>query len=293
MRRVLGLVFAFGIVGSCPLVGAEPADFTARPFQMRDDFGWEPLSDCVLQYYYDVPCPTYSWFWAYSGPCRGDIVGAFFNIGDMSTGTGQACDPADCMNLQRLRVLDFGGYGDVYPGLFSVEFDVYCSNDRGCPIGPSLWNSGACNLIKGWNYIDVEPLLNVCGCAAGAGPPPSQPRILITATHTGSDGFYPIWGFDNIGTAVYEACDMHDVSCLPALYPRPYTSHYSTIHSGYYGWYGLEYCPPIWFADGWDTSYPDGMPFGFVEIAWRIYFVCSGPTSIEPGTWGSIKSMFR
>ena len=84
---------------------------------------------------------------------------------------------------------------------------------------------------------------------------------------------------------------MHDEGCLPALYPRPYVSHYPTMHSGYYG-QGFEICPPQWFKDGADTT-PDGSQYGFVELAWRLYVVCGGPTETGTTTWGNIKSMYR
>jgi hypothetical protein len=84
---------------------------------------------------------------------------------------------------------------------------------------------------------------------------------------------------------------MHEYSCLPTIYPRPYNSYYPTIHSGFYG-QNFGYCPPMWFADSRDTS-PDATVYGYVELAWRIYLVCSGPTNVEPTTWGNIKSMYR
>lgn len=100
-----------------------------------------------------------------------------------------------------------------------------------------------------------------------------------------------MWGADNISTPLGEGCPMHDLGCLPALYPRPYVGHYSIMHSGYYG-QGFEYCPPLWFKDGNDTT-ADGSQYGFVELKWRIYLACSGPTATEGTTWGDIKSMYR
>jgi hypothetical protein len=63
------------------------------------------------------------------------------------------------------------------------------------------------------------------------------------------------------------------------------------MHSGYYG-KELEYCPPVWFKDKNDTT-PDGSEYGFIELAWTIYVICSGPTATQPAAWGSIKSMYR
>ena len=63
------------------------------------------------------------------------------------------------------------------------------------------------------------------------------------------------------------------------------------MHSGYYG-QGFRYCPPRWFKDGRDTT-PDAIEYGYVELAWRIYLTCSGPSGVEPTTWGNIKSMYR
>jgi hypothetical protein len=172
-----------------------------------------------------------------------------------------------------------------------VEFDVYCSDEHGCPVGPSLWNSGPMETDFAWNYIDVDPPLELCNCLVDPGDPGSGPRILVTATHTGTDGIYPQWGMDNISTAIEEGCPMHDRGCLPALYPRPHSSHYGLIHSGYYGW-DFNQCPPLWFKDGRDTT-PDGTQYGFIELTWRLYITCGGPSANQPSTWSSIKSMYR
>jgi hypothetical protein len=260
--------------------------------QMRDDFGTEPLYDCALNYYYYTPCPTYSWFWAFTGWAVGDIIGEWFQVGDVSMFGWTQCEPENCHNLEQIRVLDFAGYGQLHPGLFTIEFDVYCADEFGCPIGPSLWNSGPRETGYAWNYFTVDPPISICGCSVDPGPPPSRPRILVTATHTGTQGIYPAWGTDNISTPVEQACVMHEYGCLPAYYPRPYSSHYATIHSGCYGNGSFRYCPPKWFLDGRDLT-PDGTQYGFVELAWRIYLICAGPTETEPATWGRIKSMYR
>jgi hypothetical protein len=271
--------------------------FEKKAYQIREDFGTEPLYDCLLNYYYYIPCPTYSWFWAFTGWVPGDIIGVFFELWDYTMSYSGCpdyvgCDPANCHVLEQIRILDFAGYGTVYPGLFTVEYDVYCCDDAGCPIGPSLWNSGPWENAYAWNYIGlpVDPPISICECATEPDPV-FNPRILVTATHTGTDGIYPAWGCDNISTAIEQACMMHDTGCCPALYPRPWVSHYRTIHSGYYG-PGFMYCPPQWFCDGRDTT-PDCTMYGFVELAWRVYMICSGPTATEPSTWGNIKSMYR
>jgi hypothetical protein len=249
-----------------------------RAYKVRDDFGSEALQQCFLQYYYYVPCPTYSWFSAFHGWDYGDIVGQFFTVGDMSTGSLSPCDPYDCKAVAGIQVLDFAGYGAVYPGLYTVRFDLYCSDEYGCPVGQSLWNSGPVETGTSWNTIMVEPPVSITGCSTDPGPPPSSPRILITATHIGSECDYPEWGADNIGAAVTDGCEMHDVGCLPALYPRPAVSHYSIIHSGYYG-PDFAYCPPKWFQDPADTT-TDASLYGYVELAWRLLTSCEeGPAA--------------
>ncbi len=217
----------------CFSVGAsQPAGGQMKAYQMREDFGAEPLYGCRLQYYYYVPCPTESWFWAFTGPITGETMGAFFDIGDPSTGIGIACDPEVCHTLNTVRIMDFAGYGTIYPGLFTIEMDIYCSDERGCPVGPRLWTSGPLENHFAWNYIDIDPPVCLTSCSTIPGPPPSAPRILVTAPHTGTVGIYPAWGFDNISTHIEAGCMMHDIGCLPALYLRPAASHYGTIHSG-------------------------------------------------------------
>jgi hypothetical protein len=261
-----------------------------RAYKIREDFGIEKLQDCFLQYYYYVPCPTYSWFYGFYGWLPGDIVGQFFTVGSNPTGGYAVCDSALCYNIIGLKILDFAGYGSAYPGLFTIEFDIYCSDESGCPVGPSLWNSGPFETVREWNDIPVSPAISVKSCATDPGPPPTYPRFLITATHTGTVGTYPEWGTDNIQTLLEEGCAMHVYGCLPALYPRPTNSHYTTIHSGYYG-VDFQYCPPQWFMDGKDTT-PDGTQYGYLELAWKVLLDCAeNPT--EPTTWSGIKSMYR
>lgn len=263
--------------------------FEKRAFQMQSDLGMEPLGGCALQYYYSIPCPTWSWFWAFTiGP--EDLIGAWFDVGDISTGGYGTCDPSECHSLTRLTIFDFAGYGVIYPGLWTVTFDAYCSDDEGCPLGPSLWNSGPVETEFGWNDIPVEPPLSLCDCAANPGPPPTGPRIAIITRAIADHHLW--WGMDNIGTPVTMGCEMHDVGCLPALFPRPYTSHYETMHSGYYGTWEITHCPPVMITDGYDTT-PDGTQYGHIELLWTIQVECTGPTSAKTTTWSSIKSMYR
>jgi len=261
-----------------------------KAYQMREDFGTEPLYDTALNYYYYVPCPTYSWFWSFTGWTPGEIIGTCFNIGDEGTGGWAIADPLNCHEIEAFRILDFAGYGTVYPGLFTVEFDIYCAPEECCgPTAPTvhLWNSGPVETGYAWNTFLVDPPLCVTACN------PMGPSVVLTATHTGPEGTYPGWGFDNISTAIETGCIMHDYGCLPAAYPRV-ACGYGTpmVHSGYIGTFPFEYWPPLCFLDGRDTT-PDGSQFGCIDLAWRIYIICGGPTGAEPSTWGNIKSMYE
>ena len=122
MRRAAsgGGTLSWGLVALVFLVvwlagAVNGSDFEGKAFQMREDFGTEPLSQCVLQYYYYIPCPTYAWFWAWIGPDCGDAVGVFFEIGDLSTGGFASCDPGQCHSLETLRILDWAGVWDRIP----------------------------------------------------------------------------------------------------------------------------------------------------------------------------------
>ena len=271
-----------------------------KAYQMKEDFGTEPLYDCTLNYYYYVPCPTYSWFWAFTGWTPGEIIGMCFNLADEGTGGSGLCDPGMCHELEQIRILDFAGYGTVYPGLFTIEFDVYCAPEYCCgPTAPMihLWNSGPVETGYAWNYfaVDTDPLtpevidpLCLTECYS-----PDYFGIVVTATHTGPNGTYPAWGFDNISTGIEVGCIMHDYGCLPALYPRGWCGGPEPkVHSGYIGTFPFEYWPMPCFTDGRDTT-PDGTQFGCIELAWRIYLICSGPTATQPSTWGNIKSMYE
>jgi hypothetical protein len=267
-----------------------------KAYQMREDFDTEPLSPGVLQYYYFTPCPTYSWFWVFTGWSCGDVIGEVFYIGDMSMGGWTPCDPHNDHEVWQIRVLDFAGYGTVYPGLFDVEFCIWCADPTDHnPVGPPyvpLWCSGRWVTHFGWNFIPVNPPVCITECCTTCDPP-GWPVILVTAKHIGTLCDYPAWGLDNISTPLEQACVMHDLGCMPVLYPRPWVSHYPVIHSGYYGsCYDFEYCPPLLFCDGRDTT-PDCSQFGFLELAWRIYTNFTGPTATEPSTWGNIKSMYK
>jgi hypothetical protein len=287
MRFAAIICLILVLVAAAPSLAVEK-----KAFKMRDDFGAEPLQQCFLQYYYYIPCPTYSWFWGFYGWSCGDIVGEFFVIGDTPTGGYTACDAEQCHTISGVRVLDFAGYGTVYPGLYTVEFDIYCADESGCPLGPSLWNSGPVETEYSWNIVELDTLVGVTPCVIDPGPPPVSPRVLVTATHTGTVCSYPQWGLDNISEAYLQPCEMHDSGCLPALFPRPHTSHYSTIHSGYYG-VDFAYCPPLWFADANDST-EDGTVYGFLELAWRLFIECRGPdNATRAATWGTIKSLYK
>jgi hypothetical protein len=259
-----------------------------KAYQMREDFGTEPLYDTALQYYYYIPCPTYSWFWVFTGWSCGDVLGEIFFIGDEGTGGWPAADPDVAHTLEQIRILDFAGYGTVYPELFTVEFCVWCGDDVNCPVGPPyvpLWCSGPLETHFGWNYIQVLPPDGLCLTECyDVGEPFS---IVVTAKHIGTLCQYPGWGLDNISTPVETGCIMHDLGCMPAVVRN-------TTHSYYYGTcYDFEYCPnPLVFCDGRDTT-PDCTQFGLIELAWRIYLVNSGPTGTEPSSWGNIKSMYE
>jgi hypothetical protein len=286
------LVIAFSVM--VLLYGvASASDYTTRPYQIRDDFAMDPLSDCLLQYYYYIPCPSYSWIWEISGLATGDMVGAWFEIGDMSMGAYAPCDPADCHILESFRVLNYAGYGtpSAYPSF--IAYQIFCCDHEGSPLGPPLWDSGVLEQRGGPGYvIDVDPPISICNCVDDPGPPPQAPRILITATnHCYPWTDYPYWGLDNISYAVERGCGMHDIGCSPAFYPRPYTGHYPIMHSGFYG-QDFEYCPPLWFKDLNDST-PDGTLYGYIELFWRIYVACTGPTSATPTTWGAVKSLYR
>jgi hypothetical protein len=262
--------------------------------------GTVPLYDGMLQYYYYIPCPTYSWFYAFGGHSNewehGTAVGTWFEVGDLSTGGIEPCDPTSCYTLEKVRVLDFEGAG-YYPGWYRIKMDVYCCDEYGCPVGPPLYTREPLWTSYAWNYFEIDPPLCLTSCAADPGPSPSGPRFLVTITHDGIALFghpfdnYNAWGADAVGRPFEEGCAMHDEGCLPALYPRPYSGHYSTIHSGYYG-HDFEYCPPQRFKDPRDST-PDGSEYGFVELAWRVYLGCSGPTQTQETTWGGIKTLYR
>jgi hypothetical protein len=274
----------------CLVVLAAPAQgIEKRAFKLSEDFGLQAMDECYLQYYYYIPCPTYSWFWGFYDWNYGDKVGTFFSLGDRSTAGFETCDSLNCQHIAGFRILDFSGYGQVYPGLYTVKFNIYCCDANGCPVGNSLWESAPYETGPDWNVIAINPPLSVKGCAILPGP--AKPRILLTATHIGSDNTYPQWGMDNISGALSEGCQMHDAGCLPALYPRPTSSHYATIHSGYYG-VDFQYCPPAWFKDGGDTT-QNGTLYGYLEFAWRLYVRCLGNDAVEPATWGSIKAIYK
>lgn len=271
---------------------AVPASLFAiekRQYRMREDFGMEPLQGCTLQYYYYVPCPTYAWFWAFYDWNCGDIIGTVFTVGETGTGGNTPCDPENCHDIVGLSVLDFAGYGTAYPGLFTVEFNVYCADENSAPIGPSLGSSGPFETTKGWNNIIFDPSIPVTQCAT-SGPPLAYPRILIAATHTGTQCTYPQWALDNISAPSLQGCAMHDLGCQPAAYPRPLGGPDSLMHSGYYG-VDFAYIPPQVFEDGADTT-EDGSVYGFIELAWKLLLQCQGP-STKPTTWSSIKSIYR
>lgn len=278
---ILMLAYPLALLGSM---------MKASPEISKDDLIDLDQTSCFLQYYYYIPCPQYSWFWAFSGWLPNDVIGVVFRIGDVSMQAWAPCDSAPDYILESIRVLDFYGLGTIYPGLYTVKFDVYCSDASGCPVGPSLWTSRPLETTYSWNNIDLDQEIHVGNCFLQKGPPSSELRILVTATHIGSDCTYPAWGMDNISKSIADGCEMHDYGCLPGLYPRPYNSHYPVVHSGYYG-VGMQFCPPYHFLDPSDTT-ATGSQFGYLELAWRIK-LRPVSESTQPETWGKIKSLYR
>jgi hypothetical protein len=270
----------------------------ATPYGIVDDFETQPLWDCGLQYYYYIPCPTYSWFWAYSGWEPGDILATIFTMGDLSTGAFEPCDPYVCAHIEAVRILELSGYGEAYPGVYSVELDIYCCDAESYPC-VHLWNSGPLDLGFGWNEFEVWPLVEISRCAAECGNwDPTSKCFALTMTMVGTGGDYPAVGFDNVGTSVEAGCVLHDVGCLPAVFPRSWAGGSGTrVHSGYVGAYPFQYWPPLGLPDGLIYSGGLGFGCGFVEAAWRMYFHCTYPTrfetTIQSASWGGIKNLYR
>jgi hypothetical protein len=280
---VLHVVFTGVLAGSASTFEANPhkgwddlCAFEAKAYQMSEDFGTEPRYDCILQHYYYIPCPTYSWFWAYSGWTPGDMVGACFRMGDQGTGGFDMCDPYICTSIGGFRFLDFAGYGTVYPGLFTVEVDFYVSDGKNVPVC-HLWNSGPVESGYGWNYLTIDyPYVDIHECFGYECP---YPTIVATMTMVGTEGIYPAMGFDNVSKPAGTGCEMHDYGCTPALYPRkPQGSAGTSVHSGYIGGYPFQHWPPLAFPDGKHATDPSGpVWYGYSELAWRLYVICWGP----------------
>ena len=189
-------------------------------------------------------------------------------------------------------MLDFAGYGESYPGLFTIELDVYCSDENGNPSG-HLWNSGPRETRFGWNYFSVSPYVRLDQHCDNFY---QNPTIIVTMTFTGTEGKYPVVGFDNIGTAVEAECAMHDYGCLPAFRPRGYLGGEDPkVHSGYAGTYAFEYWPPIALPDGMHAGGGAPVAHGYVEVAWRVYMYCGmkSPKAVDPTSWGGIKSLYE
>lgn len=266
VMRNLVLAAALSLLAVLVAVGA-PAAFEMSQYHMVDDLDIDPpVYQAALQYYYYIPTPDYSWFWGcYLEP--GDIIGVLFSYGDMPQGGFFSCD--NPWELESIRFLDFAGYGGMYPGWYTVEFDVFYADETGSPLGPSMWNSGPVETSLGWNQVPVNPPVRFCDWPSDNSAFP----VLITATHTGTKVGSPVWGFDNVSSPVQLGVDMHDAGCLPALYPRPSIGHYTSMRTGYYGNGSFSYVPPIRFPDGRDSS-ADGSVYGYVEAAWRIHATC-------------------
>jgi hypothetical protein len=277
------------------------SDLKVEAFQMEEGIEYPPYYDCYLSNFYYVPCPTYSWFWAYSGWEPGDIIGSSFTIGEQPTGPGWPCDPQICGDLRGIQVLDFAGYGTVYPGKFTFELEIYYVDTTGAP-GCNIWNSGPLETGYGWNYFEADRPVDLWACPGFCFPWDQgcpYPTFLVTMKFTGTDGGYPALGFDNVSKPAESGCAMHDTGCLPAVYPRagPGASE-PKVYSGYVGTYPFEYWPPRPFPDGKHATQPSGEEwYGFVEPAWRIYLYCSGPTAsppeAQPATWGTLKSLYK
>jgi hypothetical protein len=196
-------------------------------------------------------------------------------MGEQGTGGFYACDARQCSQGERIRVLDFAGYGTVYPGLFTIEMNAYASDGDGAPTC-HLWSSGPLETHFGWNYFEIDPPIDIHKCVEYQCP---YPTFVLTMWMIGTCGTYPAVGFDNVSTLAETGCEMHDRGSMPALYPRkPEGWSGASVHSGYVGRYHFESWPPAPLPDGKHAVDPSGATwYGFAELAWRIYTICSGP----------------
>lgn len=191
-------------------------------------------------------------------------------------------------------MLDLAGYGTLYPGLFTIELDAYCTDEARAP-AQHIWNSGPIETALGWNYFVIDPSIRLHTSCEGFA---QNPTIVVTMTFTGTEGTYPVVGFDNIGNAAEAGCVMHEYGCLPSYYPRGWVGGDNPrVHSGYVGRFAFEYWPPLALPDGMHPVSSPPETFGYVEAAWRVYLGCYGPTkspaAVDPTSWGGIKSLYR
>jgi hypothetical protein len=198
-------------------------------------------------------------------------------------------------------LLDFAGLGTVYPGLFTFEMDIYYVDTTGTP-SCNLWNSGPLESHFGWNYFEIRPPVALSFCSDFCFPwyqGCPYPTILLTMTMTGTEGTYPAIGFDNVSMPADEGCAMHDMGCLPALYPRSGPEgEEPRVRSGFIGNGVFDFWPPKPIPDGRHAADPRGAEwYGFAEPAWRVNMICYGPSTApqqtHPSTWGAIKSLYK
>jgi len=139
---------------------------------------------------------------------------------------------------------------------YTLSYHLWNADDGNCKVGPAIGALYRQDPVERWNYYP------------GLGSTTSD---YVTITATMDKGALPYWVTDN----------NHKNAAAPircAGWPGPIEKHSFIFGEGYQG----TICPTYYVGD----------QLGPVQFLMRASFSCP-ETSIEPASWGTIKSLFR
>jgi hypothetical protein len=268
--------------GSACALQVRIASMTGADLTNIRETGPASAPSCSLSYYYLLEGCAFV-------TVVGDIeenqaVGCTFDMSEADA-WHSPCDTNACLTLDVIKIVLY----DVLPPPSDQNMNVrvYPAGDLGVIEGEMLGNMDFIPAYTGEDAYSTSlvdftnagsvPGLDLSGCGG---------RFVVLLTWKNSTG-HPDLVLDII-SACLDSCASNAACCVmgtpPCTYPR------TDIRTYDYG-HGAEPGAPEPICDPGEGG-PPCPTYGYLEALWETYF-CATSASVEPTTWGTIKSLYR